>query len=113
VVIDLLERVSSVDDLFYRLDDLPVPDIWKGAILVNKGRIKLNYAMVEYQEIAQKDLEQATVVAKYEPAVLEMLYKMLKFDLAKVDMRVVRSLEELSEPDPNGGFFQYSKYRRA
>jgi len=114
VVISILDLVESVDDLFYQLPSLPISDHWRNEIFNNKGRIMLNYSLVDYQDISVDECRSVTTVSKYEPVILEKLYKLLKFDIEKIDARVIKSIRQNEPPVTSGeSFFDYTEYERA
>lgn len=113
IVVSFLDSVDSVEDLFFKLPNLQMPDHWKHQIRANKGRIMLNYSMVDYQKITVEECRSATAESGYDPKILEKLYKLLKFDIGKIDPRVLKSLRQTEAPAEAGDFFQFTDYERA
>jgi len=113
VVVSFLDLVDSAEDLFIKLPALHMSDHWKHQIQNNKGRILLNYSMVDYQDISVIECQSVTVMTKYDPRVLERLYKLLKFDIEKLDARVIKSMKQFEKPATGDDFFQFAEYERA
>jgi len=112
-VLSILSQVDTVDDLFDTLEDLDIPERLKRQIAANKERILLNYALVDYRPITAQACKDVTVVSRFNPKVLKMLYSTLKFSVEKIDMRLAKYYKHQKE-DPSGDFkFEFSEYGRA
>jgi DNA polymerase-1 len=111
-VLSILDQVKTIDDLFDNLDDLDLPKQAKNLIAVNKERILLNYTLVDYRPISVQACKDVTVISRFNPHVLKMLYSTLKFDIEKIDMRLERFYRH-EKPESSGDFkFEFSDYGR-
>jgi 5'-3' exonuclease len=112
-VISILNRVDSIYDLFDKLDSMDIPSSMKYALLHNKDRIMLNYALVDYRPITVAACNAVTVVSKFNPRVLKMLYSTLKFDIEKIDARLAKFYNNEKPASPGGDItFQFASYGR-
>jgi 5'-3' exonuclease len=111
-VLSILSQVKTVDDLFDNLDDLYLSKQVKNLIAANKERILLNYTLVDYRPISVQACKDVTVISRFNPHVLKMLYSTLKFDIEKIDMRLAKFYRH-KKPEPSGDFkFEFSDYER-
>jgi len=112
-VLSILNQVNTIDDLFDNLSTLTIPPHTKHLIASNKERILLNYTLVDYRPITVQSCKDVTVVSRFNPHVLKMLYSTLKFGIEKIDMRLAKYYKHL-ESNSSGDFeFKYSEYGRA
>jgi 5'-3' exonuclease len=113
MVLSILSQVKTIDDLFDSLEDLDLPENLKHSIAENRERILLNYALVDYRPISVQACKDVTVVSRFNPRVLKMLYSTLKFDIEKIDMRLAKFYKH-SKPESSMDFkFEFSDYGRA
>jgi 5'-3' exonuclease len=111
-VVSILRQVKSIDDLFDNLEDLDIPKSVKQSILGNRERILLNYALVDYRPVSAQACRDVTVISRFNPRVLKMLYSTLKFDIEKIDMRLAKFYKH-SKPESSEDFkFEFSDYGR-
>ena len=113
-VLSILNQTDKVEDLFDNLETLGIPQQIKRLITENKERILLNYTLVDYRPITAKACRDVTTVSRFNPHVLKMLYSTLKFNLEKIDMRLVKYYKRQQGESSSGDFeFKYSEYGRA
>jgi 5'-3' exonuclease len=112
MVLSILSQIETIDELFDRLEDLDLPDNLKRSVMENRERILLNHRLVDYRPISVQACKDATVISRFNPRVLKMLYSTLKFDIEKIDMRLAKFYKH-STAESSGDFkFEFSDYGR-
>lgn len=109
LVLELISKVTSIEDLYLNLDKLELSDKWKSAFLENKGRVLLNYQLVSFQDLTVSETREFTEISKYNKTALGMLYRALKFVPEKLDNRFKNTENEPAVDD----FFDAEKFPRA
>jgi 5'-3' exonuclease len=112
-VLSILEQVNTVDDLFDNLETLNIPQQLKHLIAGNKERILLNYTLVDYRPITAQACRDVTVVSRFNPHVLKMLYSTLKFGIERIDMRLAKYYKNQGDNSSGDFEFKFSEYGRA
>jgi 5'-3' exonuclease len=112
IVLSILDQVKTIDDLFDSLEDLNIPKTIKHSLAANKKRILLNYTLVDYRPISVQACKAVTVVSRFNPRVLKMLYSTLKFDIEKIDMRLAKYYKHSKQESSSDFKFEFSDYGR-
>jgi 5'-3' exonuclease len=111
-VLSILNQVKTVDELFENLEHLDLPTQAKSSIAASKERILLNYTLVDYRPIPIQACKDVTVISRFNPRVLKMLYSTLKFDIEKIDIRLAKFYKQ-EKAESSGDFkFEFSDYGR-
>jgi 5'-3' exonuclease len=112
-VLAILNQVESVEDIFNNVGSLNVPNHVKHTIINNREKILLNYSLVDYRPITVKSCQSVTVVSRFNPKVLKMLYSTLNFNLEKIDMRLAKYFKHEKKYITDDFEFAFSEYGRA
>ena len=88
VVLNIVHQAKSVSNMFLYLSELNIPLQWKEAIKQNKGRIQLNFMLIDYQPVSTADCRENTSISKFNKDMLSMLYRMLNFKPEGIDERL-------------------------
>ncbi len=109
VLLRLIEDFDNADDLAKNYRDVPyLGDIWKKKIEENRGRLRLNYQLVDFLPIADDEFDQYLYPCKLQPNTLRVLYKALGFKLS-TDVRLQKAFPEKVT---NEDFFSFSQIKR-
>ena len=110
IVLDIVHQAKSVANMFLYLSELNIPSQWKDAIKRNKGRIKLNFMLVDYQPISVASCRECTSITEFNKDMLIMFYRILNFKPEGIDER----LRKLDVPAKEEDFFkEFDMYPRA
>lgn len=112
ILIRICSEFKSLKDLFFQLETSKVEyisEIWKTKILSAKGRLLLNWSLVDYQAISELQLGEDLTPTRYEPKNLRTLYTSLGFNIEKLDPRPELLIDTTDKTKP---FFQFEKMRR-
>jgi 5'-3' exonuclease len=88
IVLGIIHQVKSVSNMFLHLVDLDIPTQWKESIRQNRGRIQLNFMLVDHQPITRADYRECTSITEFNKEMLSMLYRMLNFNPECIDERL-------------------------
>jgi 5'-3' exonuclease len=111
VVLEIIHQVKSVQNMFLKLNDIQIDEQWKRAIRQNKGRIKINIMLVDYQPLSMADVREHTIVSEFNKSILLMYYRIFGFDVDLIDSRLNC---ENDKPIQDDGFFNsFDSYSRA
>lgn len=108
-VLDIIKQVGSVENLYTHINEINLSEKWKQAFEENKGRVLLNYSLVSFQDLSISETREFTEITKFNKDVLSMLYRTLKFNVSKLDTRLVEVEKEIETDD----FFGAEKFPRA
>lgn len=112
----LVQLINEYDSIGAIFKDLPkisyISESFKQKIKENYSRLLLNYDLVSYESVDEEELSEGTILGKFQPNTLYMLYKMLEFDVAKFDPRVAQFYPKEDKGDTRGGFFQFDRVPR-
>jgi 5'-3' exonuclease len=87
VVLTIIHQAKSVQNMFSGLNEIQIDRQWKTAIQQNKGRIKINLMLVEYQPLTMADVREYTVISEFNKSMLLMYYRILGFTSYQIDPR--------------------------
>jgi 5'-3' exonuclease len=115
VLMKIVTDFQDLKTLFFQLEIHGVSyisEVWKNKILNAKGRLMLNWELVDYQAVSQKQLKEDLTPTHYEPKTLRGLYHALGFNVEKLDPRPeILGQEEKLEKGKT--FFEFERVRRA
>jgi len=80
---ELVDALRYPDGSFY------MPEKWATQVLHNRSRILLNYSLVDFIDVGEQEIKEATYVASYSPTHLHTLYTSLGLKPSQVDPRVI------------------------
>ncbi|MDR1147611.1 MAG: hypothetical protein LBK66_03155 [Spirochaetaceae bacterium] len=109
-VLDIIRQAKSVPNLFRYLADLNIPFQWKEAVRQSRGRILLNFRLVNYQPVSGAECRECTSVTEFNKDMLSMFYRILNFKPEGIDGR----LRKPDLPPREEDFFkEFDVYPRA
>ena len=112
LVAKLVEDFENLDDLLFCAQSkkiLYLNDTWRDRIMEAKGRLYLNYKLVDYLNVTPETIEEQLTPTTYEPKTLLRLYSSLGFHADKFDPRP----ELLAKVDESGeDFFTFEDLSR-
>lgn len=108
-VLEIIGKVGTLRNLYLQLSTLGLSEKWQQAFIDNKDRILLNYQLVSFQDISIEETRAFTEVTSFNKEVLKVLYRTLKFNVEKLDPRLVEQPVELQTED----FFGPEQFPRA
>jgi 5'-3' exonuclease len=85
VVLEIIRQVKSVQNMFLKLGDIRIDEQWKKAIRQNKGRIQINFMLIDYQPLSIADVREYTAISEFNKDLLLMYYRIFGFDIERID----------------------------
>lgn len=86
--ITLVNSAKSLDDMFLFVYELNISTELKDKVIANKGKIRLNYSLIDYKEMSIEACRECTVVSKFNGQRLGKLLEILGFNPAVIDKRL-------------------------
>lgn len=78
VLVHMINEYDSLNDLFYNMESDPtIGDIWVERIKENKARLRLNYKLVAFLDVADNELSNHTHICEFNMKALGKLYESL------------------------------------
>jgi 5'-3' exonuclease len=108
-VLTVINHARSVQNMFLKLDGLPIDEQWKKAIRQNRGRIQINRTLVDYLPLSDADVREYTVISEFNEAVLSMYYRVFGFDAAQIDPRFNKEDAPVRDEDFFNTFDSYPR----
>jgi 5'-3' exonuclease len=111
VALEIIRQVKSVQNMFLKLNDIRIDEQWRKAIQQNKGRIQINFMLIDCQPLSMAEVREYTVVSEFNKNTLLMYYRILGFDIDQIDPRLNRGEDK---PLQGEDFFNsFDSYPRA
>jgi 5'-3' exonuclease len=88
VVLEIIHKVKSIQNMFLKLSDIQIDEQWKKAIRQNKGRIQINLMLIDYQRLSITDIREYTIISEFNKNMLLMYYRIFCFDINQIDPRL-------------------------
>ncbi len=109
---ELIKKNDSLQEICYKIKSFDyVSDHFKSLIKENIPRLLLNYKLVGYLDISEKELIDDIYKCKFNPRALNVLYNSLKLNIQKIDPRVYAFF--LKKKGGPKDFFKLEKIPRA
>lgn len=98
LLVAIINECESLREVYENLEEYNfIGDTWKDKILENRGRVLLNYHLVESLSLSLKELEAHLYPASFEPEKLNAFYQMLGFNTSQFDPRITVSKKQRIE----------------
>jgi 5'-3' exonuclease len=94
IVLEIIHQVKSVQNLLLRLNEIKIDEQWKKAIQKNKGRIQINFMLINHQSLSMEDVREHAIITDFNKSMLLMYYRILHFDINLIDPRLSPEKEE-------------------
>jgi 5'-3' exonuclease len=88
IVLEIIHQAKSVQNMFLKLRGISIDDQWKSAILQNRGRIQLNLMLIDRLPLSIADVREHTIVSEFNKKILLMYYRILDFNIGRIDPRL-------------------------
>jgi 5'-3' exonuclease len=111
VLLEIVRKVKSVQNMFLKLNDIQIDDQWKKAVQQNKGRILINLMLVDYQPLSMADVREYTIISEFNKSILLIYYRIFSFDIDQIDSRL--KIEEDNPLREEDFFSSFDSYPRA
>jgi 5'-3' exonuclease len=109
VVLTIVRQVKSVQNMFLKLGDICIEDQWKKTIQQNKGRIKINLRLIDYQPLSMADVREHTIITEFNKSMLLMYYRIFGFDINQLDLHLSQENRPLKDEDFFNSFDSYPR----
>jgi 5'-3' exonuclease len=104
----LVTEYSSLDDIFSSLSNIDfLSDSWKDKMRENRGRLYLNYQLVDELPVKDEEFSEGVIPCSFEPNKLISIYKSLGFKLLSLDSRLMQHIKPENK-DEGKQFFNYA-----
>jgi 5'-3' exonuclease len=110
ILLGIIHQIKSVSNMFLYLSDLNISPQWKEAIKQNRGRIQLNFMLVDYQPLSIEACRECATITAFNKEMLAMFYRMLNFKPEGIDERLRKQEIPIKEED---FFKEFEVYPRA
>lgn len=113
-LIKLIHDYKTIFDVIENINIIPyLNDTWKSRIIENKSRLILNHRLVTFFPIDESIMPQFITKSKRQEKILEKFYKILGFDISKVDKKLYNNIEERENKKKGlDGFFRSPSMKR-
>jgi len=116
----IVERLcSEYKDVYEILENLDIIDYIsdkvKNEFRKNKNRLNLNHQLISFFPIKEEEIDQYIIPGKFNPKALEIIYKILGFDIKEIDKKMYIYIcreDAEKEKDPAKILFNPPKMRR-
>jgi 5'-3' exonuclease len=109
VVLTVIEYANSVQNMFLKLNDLPIDECWKKAIYQNKGRIQINLMLVDCRPLSAAEVREYTAISEFNRDALLMYYKIFGFNISQIDPRLNKEYKPIKDEDFFNSFDVYPR----
>ncbi|MGL5913573.1 MAG: hypothetical protein ACRCZB_05355 [Bacteroidales bacterium] len=109
MLLDLITRAETLDNFYFNIKNWGLTDKWENDFLLNKGRVFINYSLVQFQNLTVDETREYTEITKFNSSVLGVLFRALKFNASKLDDRLRLEEKEVLTED----FFSEERLPRA
>lgn len=106
-VLSIIQQVQSIDDFFLSLYSLDIDNDLKEKIIKCKGKIKLNYILIDYHYISKAECRECTTISEFNKKMLIRLLRVLNFNPEAIDER----LSENGKMKETEFFNDFDKYK--
>ena len=108
----ILNDYESITDLLSKVrSNQYMSDGLKKKIAENASRLLLNEKLVSFQPLTRNELLECVYKCSFNPKILKSVYTALRFDIAKIDPRVMR-FPDKNPNESKSGFFKFDKANR-
>ncbi len=114
-VLYLIYKYQTIYDLLQNIDkeaeNLGIKFV--NQIKENKTRLILNFQLINFVDVSYEQLKEYIFKGEYNPKVLRTFYKMLNFEISKIDGRLLNEFPEVNNKENDiENFFKVEKIRR-
>lgn len=115
LLLRLINEFNDIDSIIKGVQNIEfLNEGWKNKIYENRGRLQLNFQLVDFLPISHEMLEQSIVPCKFESEILQKLYRNLGFNLETFDEKLSESIAvtKSGRDMVQSGFFVFEKIKR-